>query len=245
MPKPKVAIINNAIYPDVYKPVEHWSRHLESVKWEAFYALEERFPRPEDFSHIILTGSEASILERAPWVEREADFVRDAFRRNLAILGSCYGHQLLALALAGSDRVGRCREPKSAGFRSPSLRIPRSSARNGPPIRFRFISTKSGISRTRSSSSLRARDARSKRSGCGGIPSGACKSIPRSESRTPAACCGISGAFFPKSALCIAGRWILRLATPDSSPGLSTDFCDFLLDNRSDLYDFIKGSILK
>lgn len=112
MPKPKVAIINNAVYPDVYKPVEHWSRYLGSVEWEAFYALEDRFPRPEDFSHVILTGSEASILERAPWVEREADFIREAFHRNLALLGSCYGHQLLALALAGPEHVGRCREPE-------------------------------------------------------------------------------------------------------------------------------------
>jgi GMP synthase-like glutamine amidotransferase len=110
--KPKVAIIDNAVYPELYKPVEHWSRYLRDVEWTAFYATGGGLPRPQDFSHFILTGSEASILNREPWVEREVDFVREAFRLDRPLLGSCYGHQLLALALAGPRHVGRCREPE-------------------------------------------------------------------------------------------------------------------------------------
>ena len=64
------------------------------------------------FSHFILTGSEASILDLQPWVAAEIDFVIRAFEAGKSILGSCYGHQLLARALAGPAHVGRCREPE-------------------------------------------------------------------------------------------------------------------------------------
>jgi GMP synthase-like glutamine amidotransferase len=110
--KPKIALVDNAIYPEIYRPVEHWSRYLQGAEWIAFRGPIGDLPRPEEFSHIILTGSEASILDRAAWVDREADFIREAFREGRPLLGSCYGHQLLALALAGPEHVGRCREPE-------------------------------------------------------------------------------------------------------------------------------------
>ena len=66
----RLAIIDNSIDPGVYRPVEHWSRHL-TVPWDAFVARDGRFPDPAAYSHFILTGSEASILERDPWVDVE------------------------------------------------------------------------------------------------------------------------------------------------------------------------------
>jgi GMP synthase-like glutamine amidotransferase len=108
----RIAIIDNAIEPDIYKPVEHWSRYL-NAPWQAFRAPEGRLPeRAADFSHLILTGSEASILDREPWAEAEAELVRQAFAGGASILGSCYGHQLLAYALYGPSRVGRCSAPE-------------------------------------------------------------------------------------------------------------------------------------
>jgi GMP synthase-like glutamine amidotransferase len=112
MTQPRVAIVDNAIYPDLYKPVDHWRTWLGGVDGEAFYAPAGRLPALKDFSHVILTGSEASILQREPWADREVEFVQEAFRAGRSILGSCYGHQLLALALAGPAVVGRCREPE-------------------------------------------------------------------------------------------------------------------------------------
>lgn len=108
---PRVAIIDNSIFPDLYQPVGHWSRYL-SAEWEAFTARRHRFPSLSGFSHVILTGSEASILEPEPWVFEEADVVREAVRRGLAVLGSCWGHQLLAFALAGPGHVARCASPE-------------------------------------------------------------------------------------------------------------------------------------
>jgi GMP synthase-like glutamine amidotransferase len=108
----RVAIIDNAIRPSVYAPVKHWGAYLNDIKWKAFRAPRGELPSHDDFSHIILTGSEASVLERKPWVGREVEFVQKAFAAGRSILGSCYGHQLLAFALAGPGHVRRCREPE-------------------------------------------------------------------------------------------------------------------------------------
>jgi GMP synthase-like glutamine amidotransferase len=128
--RPRVAIVDNAIHPRIYKPVEHWSAYLRGVEWESFYAPSGRLPAVQDFSHFILTGSEASILQREPWADREVEFTREAFRAGRSILGSCYGHQLLALALAGPAHVGRCREPEIGWI---PIEIKASSSVLGPP----------------------------------------------------------------------------------------------------------------
>jgi GMP synthase-like glutamine amidotransferase len=125
---PTVAIIDNSIEPEVYRPVEHWAAHL-GAPWRAFTARRGEFPDPEAFSHVILTGSEASILERDPWVETEAAFVREAAAGGAAVLGSCWGHQLIAYALAGESRVARCPSPEIGWI---PIRIDRASELLGP-----------------------------------------------------------------------------------------------------------------
>jgi GMP synthase-like glutamine amidotransferase len=68
--------------------------------------------RENGFTHVILSGSEASIVEREPWVEKEIEFVREAAQKDIPILGSCYGHQLLAIALTDPSHVRRCDRPE-------------------------------------------------------------------------------------------------------------------------------------
>ncbi len=112
----RIAIIDNSIAPAVYKPVEHWAPFL-GVPFAPFRAADGRLPDAgEKFTHIILTGSEASILEREPWVYAEVEFVRGALSRDIPILGSCYGHQLLALAVRGSAHVRRALRPEIGWF---------------------------------------------------------------------------------------------------------------------------------
>ena len=111
-PKVKIAILDNSLNPAIYDPVCHWGRYL-SVPWQAFRPKEGALPDLEQgFSHLLLTGSEASILEREDWVKEEVRLVREAAGRRLAILGSCYGHQLLALALAGPRHIRRRAQPE-------------------------------------------------------------------------------------------------------------------------------------
>ncbi len=109
----RVAIVDNSVFPEIYKPVEHWTQFLpKEIAWEAFAARHDRFPDLDRFTHVILTGSEASILEPEEWVFKEAEVVRDAVHKGLPVLGSCWGHQLLAFALLGPAHVGRARRPE-------------------------------------------------------------------------------------------------------------------------------------
>jgi GMP synthase-like glutamine amidotransferase len=108
----KVAIIDNSINPSIYTPVAHWTSFFEG-QWLAFTAREHQFPNlGEDFTHLILTGSEASILEREKWVHKEIDLTLEAIQRDIPVLGSCWGHQLLALALAGPAYIRKSDHPE-------------------------------------------------------------------------------------------------------------------------------------
>jgi len=108
----RIAIIDNALDHSIYTPVEHWRKHL-TMESDTFRARDGQFPDLQDgYTHLILTGSEASIMERESWVDDEVDLVQRAAAGGLAVLGSCWGHQLIALAFAGPENVRRCGEPE-------------------------------------------------------------------------------------------------------------------------------------
>lgn len=108
----KVAIIDNSIKPEIYRPVEHWTSYFPDA-FKSFRAPLRQYPDlKQDYTHLIITGSEASIVERDAWVDEEIDIVKEALEREIPILGSCWGHQLLALVLCGSGAVRRAPVPE-------------------------------------------------------------------------------------------------------------------------------------
>jgi GMP synthase (glutamine-hydrolysing) len=50
---------------------------------------------------VIVTGSHTMVTERRDWSERAARWLQDVVSRGVAVLGICYGHQLLAHAHGG------------------------------------------------------------------------------------------------------------------------------------------------
>jgi GMP synthase-like glutamine amidotransferase len=52
---------------------------------------------------VIVTGSEASISKPEPWFEVELAAIRRAFDLGKPIFGSCFGHQMLVVALSGAE----------------------------------------------------------------------------------------------------------------------------------------------
>jgi GMP synthase (glutamine-hydrolysing) len=56
---------------------------------------------PDDVSACVITGSSASVTERAPWMLSLEESLRGMHARRVPIFGICFGHQILAQALGG------------------------------------------------------------------------------------------------------------------------------------------------
>jgi len=46
----------------------------------------------------------ASVLDDTPWMERQMSLIREAIEKEIPLLGICFGHQLIARAVAGKGR---------------------------------------------------------------------------------------------------------------------------------------------
>lgn len=64
-------------------------------------ATGEDLPAPGQYAGVIITGSPAMVTEQLDWSEHTAQWLRASIDAGSAMLGVCYGHQLLAHALGG------------------------------------------------------------------------------------------------------------------------------------------------
>ena len=109
----RILVLGNSTDRSVYRPVEEWSRHFGGVPSDAVHVpAGEAIPPLDRYTHLLVTGSEATFSHPEPWFDAEADAVRDAVDRGLAVLGSCFGHQMLAWAISGPESVRRAPIPE-------------------------------------------------------------------------------------------------------------------------------------
>lgn len=112
----RLLILDGSIRRAVYRPVLQWSRAVGATDVTSVHLPSgEEVPSLEDYSHVLLTGSEASILDPKDWFEREADAVREVAGSGMPILGSCFGHQMLVHALSGANYIVRA-NPAEVGW---------------------------------------------------------------------------------------------------------------------------------
>jgi GMP synthase-like glutamine amidotransferase len=109
----RTLLLDNTLHPHLFGLARRWAHHLRGVPTDIVHApSSRRLPDVRDYTHLVLTGSEASIQRWTPWMEREAECVRRAAGAGLRVLGSCFGHEMLVAALSGRDCVRRAEVPE-------------------------------------------------------------------------------------------------------------------------------------
>ncbi len=110
---PHVLILDNAVHRHLFKPSWHWKSHLRGIRTTVVNVPSgRRVPDLETVTHLLLTGSETSILEPKPWYDAEVRLIQEALERRRPILGSCFGHQMLVYALSGPEYLVKSAPPE-------------------------------------------------------------------------------------------------------------------------------------
>jgi len=69
---------------------------------KTFAVLDNHFPRAiEGYDLIIITGSPSGVYEDHDWIAPLESLIREAYAKNIKMLGLCFGHQIIAQALGG------------------------------------------------------------------------------------------------------------------------------------------------
>lgn len=106
-------MLDNAVHRFVFRPPWHWKPYLRAASVDVVNVPDgQPIPPLDGYTHVLLTGSEASILRPKPWFTREASAIREATDRGLPILGSCFGHQMLIYALSGPEHLTQSPKPE-------------------------------------------------------------------------------------------------------------------------------------
>ncbi|MBU0596343.1 type 1 glutamine amidotransferase [Candidatus Bipolaricaulota bacterium] len=112
-PSARILIVDNSLNRPIYVPEREWKPFLGDVPYDVVHVPGgEEIPPVDDYTHIIISGSTASLVDPPAWVAVEAELVTRAADRGLSILGSCFGHQMLVYALSGSEFVQRAAAPE-------------------------------------------------------------------------------------------------------------------------------------
>lgn len=87
---------------DAQKFIDLLQPENPAAHFDIYYASRGEFPRRlEDYDGLLLTGSPCSVHDEHDWIADLLELVQAADARKMRIIGSCFGHQLLARAFGG------------------------------------------------------------------------------------------------------------------------------------------------
>ena len=101
----RILFLDNAVADDTYNAAQYWKPLLVNPHDMFRVALGEWPSDVKAYSHILSTGSSASVLDNTDWMQTEVELIRTAVSMGKVILGSCFGHQLIARSMFGLDAV--------------------------------------------------------------------------------------------------------------------------------------------
>jgi GMP synthase-like glutamine amidotransferase len=74
-----------------------------ALAFECYKVIDNEFPSSIDVCDgWVITGSRHGAYEKLPWMLRLQDFLQDCAVAQKKVVGICFGHQILAMALGGS-----------------------------------------------------------------------------------------------------------------------------------------------
>jgi GMP synthase-like glutamine amidotransferase len=93
-------ILQHVPFEDVGSIAAWLKSHKATSTYTRFFE-DESLPRPYDPDLVIIMGGPMSVNDEAalPWLRTEKDFIRNAIRQGIPMLGICLGAQLIAAAL--------------------------------------------------------------------------------------------------------------------------------------------------
>ncbi|MEJ2222386.1 MAG: type 1 glutamine amidotransferase [Desulfobacterales bacterium] len=108
----RILFLDNSLSDDRYHPLLYWESLL-LFPYEVFRVSSGDLPQELDsYSHILISGSAASVLDDTDWMQAEVALIQNAVNKGKVILGSCFGHQIIARALFGMDAVRKREKPE-------------------------------------------------------------------------------------------------------------------------------------
>ncbi|MCG8671681.1 MAG: gamma-glutamyl-gamma-aminobutyrate hydrolase family protein [Pseudomonadales bacterium] len=72
------------------------------IEFETFTVIDNQFPSHHDYDAFLITGSKFSAYEQEPWILALIELIKDLHAKKKVMLGICFGHQLIAIALGGN-----------------------------------------------------------------------------------------------------------------------------------------------
>jgi GMP synthase-like glutamine amidotransferase len=119
----RLLFIDNTETIPSYMPFEHWKPCLPAGFARVHAPSGElRGVDVRDYTHVILTGSESCTLDEKVWMLEEEELIKKTVSAKIPLLGSCFGHQLIAKALFGNEAV-RVREKPEIGWREIRVKV--------------------------------------------------------------------------------------------------------------------------